>query len=106
MCRCEMRKVEDASMVRSRAATQRVTSTRSGRRKVSYINLEQTNKLTAGWAPSEFKSSRNNRAQKVQKAEDFMDEEDLQQMNEDRQLENTETFKNDAFAGERETGAR
>ena len=106
MCRCEMRKVEDASMVLSRAATQRVTSTRSGRRKVSYVLLVFDKQLTAGWAPSEFKSSRNNRAQKVQKAEDFMDEEDLQQMNEDRQLENTETFKNDAFAGERQTGAR
>ena len=62
--------------------------------------------LITGWAPSEFKSSRNNRAQKVQRAEDFMDEEDLQQMNEDRQLENTDTFKNDAFAGERQAGAR
>jgi len=35
-----------------------------------------------------------------------MDEEDLQQMNEDRQLENTDTFKNDAFAGERQAGTR
>jgi hypothetical protein len=57
-----------------------------------------------GWAPSEFKSSRNNRANKVQRPEDFMDEEDLQQMNEDRQLQNTDTFKNEAFAGQRKPG--
>ena len=31
-----------------------------------------------------------------------MDEEDLAQMNEDRQLENTETFRSDAFTGTRE----
>ncbi|WWC95390.1 hypothetical protein V866_002252 [Kwoniella sp. B9012] len=55
-----------------------------------------------GWAPSTFKSSRNNRANKVQRAEDFMDEEDLQHMREDRKLENTDTFKNDGFAGTRE----
>ena len=55
-----------------------------------------------GWAPSTFKSSRNNRANKTQRAEDFMDEEDLQQMNDDRKLENTETFQNEAFAGERQ----
>lgn len=28
-----------------------------------------------------------------------MDEEDLAQMNDDRQLQNTETFRNDPFAG-------
>lgn len=56
-----------------------------------------------GWAPSTFKSSRNNRATKVQRAEDFMDEEDLAAMNDDRRLENTETFKDDGFAGMRET---
>ncbi|ORY34948.1 hypothetical protein BCR39DRAFT_563551 [Naematelia encephala] len=55
-----------------------------------------------GWAPSNFKSSVNNRANKVQRPEDFMDEEDLAQMNEDRQLENTETFKTDTFAGTKE----
>lgn len=33
-----------------------------------------------------------------------MDEEDLQQMKEDRQLQNTETFQHDAFAGERGLG--
>jgi G patch domain-containing protein 1 len=31
-----------------------------------------------------------------------MDEEDLAQMNEDRKLENTETFRSDAFAGTKE----
>nr|XP_019003730.1 G patch domain-containing protein 1 [Kwoniella mangroviensis CBS 8507]OCF67191.1 G patch domain-containing protein 1 [Kwoniella mangroviensis CBS 8507] len=55
-----------------------------------------------GWAPSTFKSSRSNRANKVQRAEDFMDEEDLEHMREDRKLENTDTFKNDGFAGTRE----
>ncbi|ORX37960.1 hypothetical protein BD324DRAFT_578686 [Kockovaella imperatae] len=55
-----------------------------------------------GWAPSTFKSSRNNRASASQRPEDFMDEEDLQQMNDDRKLENTDTFKNDGFAGTRE----
>ncbi|EAL20787.1 hypothetical protein CNBE1490 [Cryptococcus deneoformans B-3501A] len=55
-----------------------------------------------GWAPSTFKSSRSSRASKVQRAEDFMDEEDLQQMRDDRQLENTDIFRNEAFAGTRE----
>ncbi|WWC65679.1 uncharacterized protein I303_108300 [Kwoniella dejecticola CBS 10117] len=55
-----------------------------------------------GWTPSTFKSSRSNRANKVQRAEDFMDEEDLQHMKDDRQLENTSTFKNDGFGGTKE----
>ncbi|OWZ54348.1 G patch domain-containing protein 1 [Cryptococcus neoformans 125.91] len=55
-----------------------------------------------GWAPSTFKSSRSSRASKIQRPEDFMDEEDLQQMRDDRQLENTDIFKNEAFAGTRE----
>jgi G patch domain-containing protein 1 len=55
-----------------------------------------------GWAPSTFKSSRTNRASAVQRPEDFMDEEDLAQMNQDRKLENTETFRTDEFAGTRE----
>lgn len=55
-----------------------------------------------GWTPATFKSSRNNRASKVQRAEDFMDEEDLAQMKDDRRLENTETFRNDGFAGMRD----
>lgn len=58
--------------------------------------------LTSGWAPSTFKSSRANRNQRQQRPEDFMDEEDLQQMNDDRRLENTDTFKDDGFAGFRE----
>lgn len=58
--------------------------------------------IYAGWAPSTFKSSRSSRASKVQRAEDFMDEEDLQQMRDDRQLENTDIFRNEAFAGTRE----
>ncbi|BEI88274.1 uncharacterized protein CcaverHIS019_0109920 [Cutaneotrichosporon cavernicola] len=57
-----------------------------------------------GWTPSTFKSSRSNRSNYQQSADDFMDEEDRQQMNEDRQLQNTETFQHDAFAGERELG--
>lgn len=32
-----------------------------------------------------------------------MDDEDLQQMNDDRRLENTDTFKDDGFAGFRES---
>ncbi|CAK9785011.1 unnamed protein product [Cutaneotrichosporon oleaginosum] len=59
---------------------------------------------TLGWTPSTFKSSRSSRATYQQSAEDFMDEEDRQQMNEDRQLQNTETFQPDAFAGERSLG--
>ncbi|WVW86716.1 hypothetical protein I302_108770 [Kwoniella bestiolae CBS 10118] len=55
-----------------------------------------------GWTPSTFKSSRSNRANKVQRAEDFMDEEDLQHMRDDRKLENTDTFKNDGFGGTKE----
>lgn len=31
-----------------------------------------------------------------------MDEEDLQQMNDDRKLENTETFRTDGFGGTKE----
>lgn len=46
-----------------------------------------------GWAPTEFKSSRSSRVTKVQRAEDFMDEEDVQHMKDDRQLENTTTFR-------------
>jgi G patch domain-containing protein 1 len=56
----------------------------------------------AGWTPSTFKSSRTNRANKLQRPEDFMDDEDLAQMNEDRRLENTETFRSEAFAGTKE----
>ena len=53
-----------------------------------------------GWAPSSFKSSRSNRATTTQRPEDFMDEEDLQAMNDDRRLENTDTFKGgDGFRG-------
>ncbi|WVQ79390.1 hypothetical protein IAT38_001487 [Cryptococcus sp. DSM 104549] len=55
-----------------------------------------------GWTPSTFKSSRSNRANKTQRAEDFMDEEDLQNMRDDRKLENTDTFRSDQFAGTRE----
>ncbi|TYJ57838.1 hypothetical protein B9479_001448 [Cryptococcus floricola] len=55
-----------------------------------------------GWAPSTFKSSRSNRANKVQRPEDFMDDEDIQQMKDDRRLENTDTFKDEGFAGQRE----
>ncbi|WWC73506.1 uncharacterized protein I206_107477 [Kwoniella pini CBS 10737] len=55
-----------------------------------------------GWTPSTFKSSRSNRANKVQRAEDFMDEEDLQHLKDDRQLENTSTFKNDGFGATKE----
>lgn len=45
-----------------------------------------------GWAPSTFVSSRNQRAQTAQKAEDFMDEEDLAAMREDQKLETREGF--------------
>ncbi|KAK8849514.1 hypothetical protein IAR55_004848 [Kwoniella newhampshirensis] len=55
-----------------------------------------------GWTPSTFKSSRNQRANKVQRPEDFMDEEDLQMLKDDRQLENTETFRTDTFGGTKE----
>ncbi|OCF37096.1 G patch domain-containing protein 1 [Kwoniella heveanensis BCC8398] len=55
-----------------------------------------------GWAPTTFKSSRKERAQKVQRAEDFMDEEDLQSMRDDRKLENTDTFRSDRFGGTKE----
>ncbi|WWD20137.1 hypothetical protein CI109_104613 [Kwoniella shandongensis] len=55
-----------------------------------------------GWAPSTFKSSRNQRANKVQRPEDFMDEEDLQMLKDDRKLENTETFRTDTFGGTKE----
>lgn len=58
--------------------------------------------IYTGWAPSTFKSSRSSRASKIQRPEDFMDEEDLQQMRDDRQLENTDIFRNEAFAGTRE----
>ncbi|KAJ9126346.1 hypothetical protein QFC24_002080 [Naganishia onofrii] len=53
-----------------------------------------------GWAPSAFKSSRQNRAGnsgRQQTAEDFMDEEDLADLRDSRKLENTETFKSDGF---------
>lgn len=53
-----------------------------------------------GWAPSAFKSSRQNRAGNAgrqQTAEDFMDEEDLADLRDSRKLENTDTFKSDGF---------
>ena len=53
-----------------------------------------------GWTPASFKSSRSNRAgnsSRQQAAEDFMDEEDLQDLRNSRKLENTETFKTDGF---------
>ncbi|KAJ9099847.1 hypothetical protein QFC21_003849 [Naganishia friedmannii] len=53
-----------------------------------------------GWAPSAFKSSRQNRAGtsgRQQTAEDFMDEEDLADLRDSRKLENTDTFKSDGF---------
>ena len=45
-----------------------------------------------GWTPSTFVSSRNQRAKTAQKAEDFMDEEDLAAMREDQKLETREGF--------------
>jgi G patch domain-containing protein 1 len=39
----------------------------------------------------------------VQRAEDFMDEEDLEALKDDRKLENTDTFKDAGFAGMRES---
>ncbi|GHJ89805.1 hypothetical protein NliqN6_6207 [Naganishia liquefaciens] len=53
-----------------------------------------------GWTPASFKSSRSNRAgnaSRQQAAEDFMDEEDLQDLRNSRKLENTDTFKTDGF---------
>lgn len=49
--------------------------------------------IRIGWTPSTFKSSRNNRSTTQQRAEDFMDEEDLSELRQDRKLENTDTFK-------------
>ncbi|KAL7424940.1 hypothetical protein Q5752_000627 [Cryptotrichosporon argae] len=46
-----------------------------------------------GWQPTDFKSSRNNRATRTQRPEDFMDDEDLASLRADRQLENTDTFR-------------
>lgn len=39
----------------------------------------------------------------MQRAEDFMDEEDLEALKDDRKLENTDTFKDAGFAGMRES---
>jgi G patch domain-containing protein 1 len=38
----------------------------------------------------------------MQRADDFMDDEDRIQMNEDRRLENTDSFRSDQFAGTRD----
>ncbi|EED24161.1 G-patch domain protein, putative [Talaromyces stipitatus ATCC 10500] len=47
-----------------------------------------------GWTPSTFVSSRHNRAKnaKVQKIEDFMDEEDIREAEESKQLQTSEDF--------------
>ena len=47
-----------------------------------------------GWTPSTFVSSRQNRAKdtKQQKIEDFMDEEDIREAEESKQLETSEDF--------------
>lgn len=94
------RKEDGGSMARSPVASQLDTSIQWDRKKVRLPDLCID---LSGWAPQQFKSSRSKRDNRVQRAEDFMDEEDLAQMNEDRQLENTETFRADQFAGTRET---
>ena len=61
----------------------------------------------SGWTPSTFVSSRDQRAKKSQAVEDFMDDEDLEDLKNSRQLENTDTFKGgDEFGTAAELGAR
>lgn len=63
-----------------------------------------------GWTPSTFVSSRKNRASaankdgREQRAEDFMDEEDLQEAEESRQLQTSETFSGFGTADEQSRG--
>ncbi|CED84251.1 Predicted RNA binding protein, contains G-patch domain [Phaffia rhodozyma] len=45
-----------------------------------------------GWTPSTFTSSRNQRAQPTQRAEDFMDEEDLAELREGQKIETKSGF--------------
>lgn len=99
-----MKRVDVASTVHLKGDGPLGTETPWAARKVGrlYSHRRSRGLTVEGWAPQTFKSSRTNRANKVQRAEDFMDEEDLAQMNEDRKLENTETFRNEGFTATRE----
>lgn len=99
-----MRRDASVSMGLLRVDSLLDSGTQSARRRVRARRIIVRNLLTrvAGWTPSTFVSSRNARSSKQQKAEDFMDEEDLEQMKEGRQLENNEGFRNEGFAGTQE----
>lgn len=78
-------------MVPSQAGSRRVTLTQLAPRKVRAYGVwpvyELRTQQTAGWTPSTFASSRGDRAKKKQaRPEDFMDEEDLAELQESRQL--------------------
>lgn len=90
--RSETKRVEDAYTAPLRVVSLQATSILSAPKKVwipckdlciiSYAGL--------GWAPSTFVSSRNDRAkQKSARPEDFMDEEDLQEIKDSRNLVDT-----------------
>lgn len=67
-------------------------STLWGRRKVrvQLLGLHACIELALGWTPSTFVSSRGDRAKaKALRPEDFMDEEDLQELRESRTLVDT-----------------
>lgn len=84
-----MRRVAGDCTVHSRVDSQRVTSILWGQRKVcARLGLHvSSNPVTIGWTPSTFVSSRADRSKKKQaRPEDFMDEEDLAELRESRQL--------------------
>jgi G patch domain-containing protein 1 len=95
-----MKRDADDSMVLSRVASPQATSILSARKKVrtlyppitaSYCPRSISHAFyRTGWAPSNFVSSRADRAKKKQaRPEDFMDEEDLAELAESRTLIDT-----------------
>lgn len=87
-----MKEAADDSTVPSQAVSQLVISIPSVPRKVCTLTTKTYTllELNAGWAPSTFVSSRNDRAKKqAARPEDFMDEEDLQELKDSRKFVDT-----------------
>ena len=104
-----MRKGGVAFTERSREVSPLATSILSVQRKVSTLEkMAAFPVLTfAGWTPSTFVSSRSTRAKKkVSRPEDFMDDEDLQEMKESMTLVDTTDAMDLTGSAEAELGRR
>lgn len=86
-----MNKGEGGYMGPSLEASPRAISTQSGPKKVSLtLSYRLNTHILLGWTPSTFVSSRSDRVkQKGSRPEDFMDEEDLAELKEGRNLVDT-----------------